>query len=65
MPSRVRRLKFSSILKLKLFHEMIDKLQSFEYEGSTNDLLNQMLETLVRQQQILEIRYSQKENQLL
>ena len=30
-----------------------------------NDLLNQMQETLARQQQILEIRSSQRENQLL
>ena len=65
MPSRVRRLMFSSILKLKLFHEMIDKLQGFEYEKSMNDLLLQMQETLARQQQIIEIRASQKENVLL
>jgi len=65
MPSRTRRLMFSSILKLKLFHEMIEKLQGFEYEKSMNSLLSQMQETLARQQQIIEIRASQKENVLL
>ena len=44
---------------------MIEKLQGFEYEKSMDSLLSQMQETLARQQQIIEIRASQKENVLL
>ncbi|MHA1228620.1 MAG: hypothetical protein ACTSR2_06405 [Candidatus Hodarchaeales archaeon] len=65
MPTRVRRLMFTSILKLTLFKEMIKQLHGYEYEESMNSLLAQMQRTLAREREVIEIRASQRENELL
>ncbi|MHA1972479.1 MAG: hypothetical protein ACTSW1_05790 [Candidatus Hodarchaeales archaeon] len=65
MPTRVRRLMFTSILKLTLFQEMIKQLHGYEYEESMNALIAQMQRTIAREREVIEIRASQRENELL
>jgi hypothetical protein len=62
---KVRRLMFTSILKLTLFVEMIEALHGFEYQGALEGLLSKMQEALCREREVLTIRISQQESTML
>ncbi len=65
MITRVRRLMFTSILKLTLFQEMIRQLHGYEYREGLNDILVQMQETVARERVNLENHQAERENALL
>ncbi len=62
---KVRRLMFTSILKLTLFVEMIEALHGFEYQEALDGLLSKMQEALSREREVLTIRISQQESTML
>ena len=65
MISKVRRLMFTSILKLRLFDEMIKSLHGDEYDRNLESLLSQMQRTITREREIESLRISEKEKKLL
>ena len=65
MVTRIRRLMFTSILKLTLFQEMIRRLHGNEYREAMNDILVQMQQTVSRERESLEIRQNLREAALL
>ncbi len=62
---KVRRLMFTSILKLTLFVEMIEALHGFEYQEALEGLLSKMQVALNREREVLTIRISQQESTML
>ena len=65
MISKVRRLMFTSILKLRLFDEMIKSLHGDEYDRNLEGLLSQMQRTITREREIESLRISENEKKLL
>ena len=65
MVFKVRRLMFTSILKLTLFVEMIRSLQGYEYSQALEGLLSQMQTALTREREVLTMRVEAQESTLL